>query len=470
MRQQFKNLDTWRGKLTATWVCLAPPTAMVAVFVVGGVTSNTFIVDAHALGAPRQDAVFDDLAKDVPNQPGVDGSLPSQEKSTIQVPVTGTTDGTVKPIPGVFGDTSGIPGTVLAAYQKAARDLAFSMPGCHITWPLLAGIGKVESGHASGGKVDANGNTRGKILGPVLNGGPGMAAIADTDQGAYDGNTAWDRAVGPMQFIPGTWNAFGADGNGDGVKDPHNVFDASRSAGEYLCSGGANLSDPQGLVQAVLRYNHSMEYVSTVLRWMQTYSKETVSIPDKPGQIDTPDDTGNADDERDSTRTTTTTPATTPPTTIPTSGTTTRPTTAPTSRPTSATTTGSTTTSPTPTNGPGSTTTKPPTSTTPTKPPYTPPRTTTPTTTPTTSTPTTTTPTTTTTTPSATPTDPTCTPTSATPTSSATASPETTSPSAGPSDSPTDTPTTTPSSPDTTSPTCAATAPDAETSSAAPAN
>ena len=85
-----------------------------------------------------------------------------------------------------------------------------------------------------------------------------------------------------MQFIPGTWNAFGADGNGDGVKDPHNVFDASRAAGDYLCSGGANLSDPQGLVQAVLRYNHSMDYVSTVLRWMQTYSKDTVTIPDKP--------------------------------------------------------------------------------------------------------------------------------------------------------------------------------------------
>ncbi len=92
------------------------------------------------------------------------------------------------------------------------------MPGCHITWPLLAGIGKVESAHASGGRVEANGNTRGKILGPVLDGGPGMAAITDTDQGLYDGDTAWDRAVGPMQFIPGTWTAFGADGNGDGVR------------------------------------------------------------------------------------------------------------------------------------------------------------------------------------------------------------------------------------------------------------
>ncbi|MEV0791313.1 lytic murein transglycosylase [Kribbella sp. NPDC050459] len=447
MRQQFKNLDTWRGKLTATWVCLAPPTAMVAVFVVGGVTSNTFIVDAHALSAPRQDAVFDDLANNVPQQPGVDGSLPTQDKSTVQVPVTGTTDGTVQPIPGAFGNASGIPGTVLAAYQKAARDLAMSMPGCHITWPLLAGIGKVESGHASGGKVDANGNTRGKILGPVLDGGPGMAAIADTDQGLYDGSATWDRAVGPMQFIPGTWRAFGADGNGDGVKDPHNVFDAARAAGDYLCSGGANLADPQGLVQAVLRYNHSMDYVSTVLRWMQSYSNDTVSIPDKPGIIDTPDDDGNADD-RESTPTSTP-PTTAPPTTVPT----TAPTTAPTSSsPTAA--PSSTPTSPRPSNSPATSTSTPPATSKPTRPPLSPPPsspTKTPTSPPTTpTTPTespTSTPTSPTTSPSGDPTsDPTCTPATTTaPTSSPTLTPtpepcSTTSPqgesSASPSDAP----------------------------------
>src|SRR4051794_24661484 len=331
MRQQFKNLDTWRGKLTATWVCLAPPTAMVAVFVVGGVTSNTFIVDAHALAAPRQDAVYDELAANVPKGPGADGSLPTQEKSTVQVPITGTTNGTVQPIPGIAGDTSGIPGTVLAAYQKAANDLALTMPGCNLTWPLLAGIGKVESAHASGGKVEPNGTTRGKILGPVLNGGPGMAAIADTDQGVYDGNAQWDRAVGPMQFIPGTWRTFGADGNGDGVKDPHNVFDAARAAGDYLCSGGANLADPQGLVQAVLRYNHSMDYVSTVLRWMQSYSKDTPSVPDRPGQIDNATDDGNTHNNDNTSTSTTTTTSNTPPTT-PTTTPTTVPSTAPTTR------------------------------------------------------------------------------------------------------------------------------------------
>jgi hypothetical protein len=288
MRQQFKDLDTWRGKLTATWICLAPPAAMVAIFIAGGVPSNQFVVDAHALTQPRQDSVFDGLATDVPTQPGVDGSVGTEKRSSIDVPITGAVNPTQSVIAGVSGDASGIPGTVLAAYQKAANDLAVAKPACHITWPLLAGIGKVESAHASGGRVDAAGNTRGKILGPVLDGGPGMAAISDTDQGRYDGNTQWDRAVGPMQFIPGSWAAFGADGNGDGVKDPHNIFDATRAAGDYLCAGGSDLSNPQGLVQAVLRYNHSMDYVSTVLRWMQSYSKSTVKIPDTPGTIAPP--------------------------------------------------------------------------------------------------------------------------------------------------------------------------------------
>jgi hypothetical protein len=302
MRQQFSNLDTWRGKLTAAWVCLAPPAALVALFVAGGLPSNQFVVDSRALSQPRQDSVFDALAGDVPTQPGVDGRIGTEKRSQIGVPVTGTTDakpptvtdtgtGTGTGIGTGGGDASGIPSTVLTAYQRAATELAKSQPGCGLTWPLLAGIGKVESSHASGGRVDATGLTRGPILGPVLDGGPGMAAISDTDQGRYDGNTSWDRAVGPMQFIPGTWAVYGADGNGDGVKDPHNVFDAARAAGEYLCAGGADLRSPLGLVQAVLRYNHSMDYVSTVLRWMQTYSNSTVTLPDINGVV--PQPTGN---------------------------------------------------------------------------------------------------------------------------------------------------------------------------------
>nr|WP_238357340.1 lytic murein transglycosylase [Kribbella italica] len=288
----------------------------------GGSAAN-FVVDAQSLAGPRQDSVFDGLLDDVPDQPGVDGSIPSEKKSTVEVPITGTIDGKpAEPGTPVSAGVAGIPGTVLAAYQKVANDLAVAKPGCHLTWPLLAGIGKVESAHASGGRVDAAGNTRGQILGPVLDGGPGMAAIADTDGGQYDGNAQWDRAVGPMQFIPGTWNGFGADGNGDGVKNPHNVFDASRAAGDYLCSAGADLSNPQGLVEAVLRYNHSMDYVSTVLRWMKSYSTSTVPTPDDQRVVPPSGDDGNIQsdthDDPDSGRTQPGDDPTVTPTTVPT--------------------------------------------------------------------------------------------------------------------------------------------------------
>ncbi|MFD7154337.1 lytic transglycosylase domain-containing protein [Kribbella sp. NPDC059898] len=363
MNRPWTSRDSWRVKIAAAWACAAPLGAMVLVVAGGGSTFNGQLVVSSASLIPGR---FIDLPAELP-QVGADGQLATDpiRPGEADVPDTGTTDGPVQPPVGVTGDVSGIPGTVLAAYQKAARDLALSMPGCHLTWPLLAGIGKVESSHASGGRVDAQGNTRGRILGPVLNGGPGMAAIPDTDHGVYDGNTTWDRAVGPMQFIPGTWATFGADGNGDGVRDPHNVFDAARATGDYLCQGGADLSNPQQLVQAVLRYNHSMSYVSTVLRWMQSYSRQTVSIPDSHDQIPGADDKGNVDDKSR---------PTTPP---PTPGIT--PTTSPTEGPTP--TTPPSIVIPTPTH-----TTQPSRPTTPAtpKPPYIPPSTTRPTTPPTT--------------------------------------------------------------------------------------
>ena len=147
---------------------------------------------------------------------------------------------------------------------------------------MLAGVGRVESDHAHDGLVYADGTTFAPILGPVLDGGD-HAAIHDTDDGVYDGDTVWDRAVGPMQFIPGTWQAIGVDGNDDGTADPHNVFDAARSAGRYLCAGSADLADRAGLEQALLRYNHSAEYVALVLAWIDGYTAGQVTpLPPKP--------------------------------------------------------------------------------------------------------------------------------------------------------------------------------------------
>ncbi|QHA04063.1 lytic transglycosylase [Streptomyces broussonetiae] len=187
--------------------------------------------------------------------------------------------------PVVQGDAeAGIPATVLDAYKKAEAELRSSKPGCNLPWQLLAAIGKVESGHADGGRVDADGTTLTPILGPVLDGN-GFALIKDTDHGAYDGSAEYDRAVGPMQFIPSTWAWAGRDGNGDGKKDPNNVYDAALAAGHYLCRNDWDLSGEDGLHSAILSYNDSQDYLNTVLSWLEYYRKGTYSVPDGSGSV-----------------------------------------------------------------------------------------------------------------------------------------------------------------------------------------
>ncbi|MGW1748438.1 lytic transglycosylase domain-containing protein [Streptomyces sp. NPDC002092] len=195
------------------------------------------------------------------------------------------------PTPGATGSPTstgtaeaGIPATVLDAYKKAEAELRDSKPGCNLPWQLLAAIGQVESGQARGGRVNADGTTITPILGPQLDGN-GFALIKDTDGGKYDGNSSYDQAVGPMQFIPSTWAWAGRDGNGDGVKDPNNVYDAALAAGHYLCRNGWDLSVPADLSRAILSYNNSQDYLHTVLSWLEYYRKGTHEIPDGSGSV-----------------------------------------------------------------------------------------------------------------------------------------------------------------------------------------
>ena len=193
------------------------------------------------------------------------------------------------------GSDSGIPATVLAAYKKAERTLAGTDRGCGLRWELLAAIGKVESGQARGGAVDKEGTTLKPILGPVLN-GAGFAHIKDTDGGRFDGDGKYDRAVGPMQFIPSTWSRWGADGNADGTSDPNNIHDAALAAGKYLCAGGKELTSKADLDRAVLSYNHSEDYLRTVLAWYEFYRKGTHKVPDGSGPLPTSPGAGGTDD------------------------------------------------------------------------------------------------------------------------------------------------------------------------------
>jgi hypothetical protein len=69
-------------------------------------------------------------------------------------------------------------------------------------------------------------------------------------------------AVGPMQFMPGTWRAYAVDGNADGNADITDVTDAIYTAAHYLAKSGAD----EGRIQdAVFNYNHSNSYVRTVV-------------------------------------------------------------------------------------------------------------------------------------------------------------------------------------------------------------
>lgn len=167
----------------------------------------------------------------------------------------------------------GIPTINLATYVRAERITAERLPGCHMTWELLAGIGRVESSHANDGKVDSDGNLLDPIYGLRLDGSlPGSKVIRDTDGGEYDGDTVYDRAVGPMQFIPQTWKKYATDGTGDGKADPQNLFDAAATTAAYLCDGGLDMRDPAQATRAIMRYNNSRAYATNVSAWSAAYA------------------------------------------------------------------------------------------------------------------------------------------------------------------------------------------------------
>src|SRR5207244_8618938 len=110
------------------------------------------------------------------------------------------------------------------------------------SWALLAAIGRVESDHGrfGGATLFSDGTSSLPVIGIRLNGN-GTALILDTDHGRYDGDLVYDRAVGPMQFIPSTWARYQVDATGDHLADPFNIYDSALAAAEYLCAAGRNL-------------------------------------------------------------------------------------------------------------------------------------------------------------------------------------------------------------------------------------
>jgi membrane-bound lytic murein transglycosylase B len=169
---------------------------------------------------------------------------------------------------------AGIPPRALAAYAGAALLLGEENPACGLGWNTLAAIGHVESEHGTidGSTLDTTGRATPAITGIALDGG-GVEAITDTDDGALDGDPVWDRAVGPMQFIPATWAIFASDGDGDGIEDPQQIDDAALTAARYLCSVSyGSLGDPEIWIAAVAAYNDTVDYNNRVAEAASHYA------------------------------------------------------------------------------------------------------------------------------------------------------------------------------------------------------
>jgi membrane-bound lytic murein transglycosylase B len=170
---------------------------------------------------------------------------------------------------------SDIPSRALWAYGNAELVMRSIEPGCHLSWATLAGLGRVESNHGryGGASLKADGSETKPIIGVPLNGSGAVAAIPDTDGGAIDGDPKFDRAVGPLQFIPSTWRKWSSDANGDGKGDPQNIDDAALTAARYLCVGGRDMSSASGWWAGVMSYNNSIDYGQKVFGLADRYAK-----------------------------------------------------------------------------------------------------------------------------------------------------------------------------------------------------
>lgn len=77
------------------------------------------------------------------------------------------------------------------------------------------------------------------------------------------GGTSDAGALGPMQFLPDTWVAYGVDANRDGTANVWDLEDALAGATHLLCANG--VADPATHASAIWNYNHSWSYVRRVL-------------------------------------------------------------------------------------------------------------------------------------------------------------------------------------------------------------
>lgn len=209
-----------------------------------------------------------DIPEGIPPGPGI-------AQPYIDINAPGRTAELMREWAAPIAEETRIPLISLEAYGNAAEIQRQQHPECGIAWTTLAGIASVESKHGThrGANVAANGDVTPPIRGVALDGTNGNMEIRDSDGGKLDGDDVYDRAIGPFQFIPETWQRYGVDANGDGIADPDNIDDAALSAARYLCvSAGGDMTEPEGWQKAVRVYNNSQSYVLKVRDHAAAYS------------------------------------------------------------------------------------------------------------------------------------------------------------------------------------------------------
>ena len=74
-------------------------------------------------------------------------------------------------------------------------------------------------------------------------------------------------AGGPFQFMPGTWEHWKVDANGDGYADRNNIVDAAYTAARYLAASGGSANRYK---TALWSYNPSSSYFNKVMSVAQS--------------------------------------------------------------------------------------------------------------------------------------------------------------------------------------------------------
>jgi len=251
--------------------------ALPAVALIGGGTALAANGQSAHSASTSASSRLVSVPPSVMEQPASPPLPPAEVAKGLEVPA-GTPANSAE---AVHLDTNGIPARALDDYRRAAAIVSAADPSCHIDWALLGAIGKIESNHArfGGNALNDHGVATPGIFGIALDGARGTARIGDTDGGVYDHDGVWDRAVGPMQFIPSTWRTVGSDADADGVKNPQSMVDAATSTAIYLCAGRVDLSQSSDLYGAVMRYNQSDSYVRTVIAIADAYRRGVTALP-----------------------------------------------------------------------------------------------------------------------------------------------------------------------------------------------